>query len=71
MKTLGTLKRFATQLWKDERGAEGLEKLLIIAALVLPLLAVLIFFGDDIKEWLVDKWSTVQDDATVLEGNPF
>jgi len=36
----------------DERGAEGLEKLLIIAAIVLPLLAMLIFMRDWITEWV-------------------
>jgi hypothetical protein len=38
-------------LHKDERGAEGLEKLLIIAAIVLPLLGILIYFSKDIMTW--------------------
>ena len=33
------------RLYRDEQGAEGLEKLLILALVVLPLLAVLIFFA--------------------------
>ncbi len=57
---LATLKRAYT----DERGAEGLEKILIIAAVVLPLLAVLIFFRDEIAEYLSDEASDVMDDAS-------
>ena len=35
-----------------ERGAEGLEKLLIIAAIVLPLLGLLLYFKDFITSWV-------------------
>jgi hypothetical protein len=41
-------------LHRDERGAEGLEKLLIIAAIVLPLLGILIYFANDIMAWVKD-----------------
>jgi len=33
-----------------------LEKLLILAAIVLPLLGVLIWFRNDIKEWVSGLW---------------
>ena len=49
---LGTLKK----LHSDERGAEGLEKLLIVAAIVLPLLGALIIFRDAVRDWVVRKW---------------
>ena len=48
---------------EDERGAEGLEKLLIIAAIVLPLLALLIVFRGQITEWVTGKWTEVEGDA--------
>jgi len=66
MNTLRNMKNAAVRLWKDEQGAESMEKLLIAAALVLPLLAVLIFFGGEIKAWLSDSWEDVQDDAEGL-----
>lgn len=50
-------------LWSDEQGAEGLEKLLIIAAIVLPLLGLLIFFRGEIMEWVRGNWDTAKDDA--------
>lgn len=53
--------------WQNEQGAEGLEKLLILALIVLPLLAVLIFFAEDIKEWMTGKWDDVKDEADTLE----
>lgn len=44
--------RLMHRLHRDERGAEGLEKLLIVAAVVLPLLGLLIYFRDYITEWV-------------------
>ena len=55
------------RLWNDDQGAEGLEKLLILALIVLPLLAVLIFFAGDIKAWMTGKWEDVKDEADTLE----
>lgn len=61
-----------TRLVRDERGAEGLEKLLIIAAVVLPLLLVLLFFKDWIVEWLSDSADQVRSDADVSnQQDPF
>lgn len=48
------------RLHRDDRGAEGLEKLLIIAAIVLPLLGVLIAFRQAIGTWATDMWNTVK-----------
>ncbi len=55
------------RLHRDERGSEGLEKLLIIAAIVLPLLGLLIIFRNEIRTWVVDIYKTVQGDA---QANP-
>ena len=57
-----------TRLWRDEQGAEGLEKLLILALLILPLLAVLIIFGKDIRDWVGSKWDDVKDESDDLEN---
>ena len=54
---------FIKRLARDERGAEGLEKLLIIGAIVLPLLGLLLVFREKITEWLQGAWTDVQDDA--------
>jgi Flp pilus assembly pilin Flp len=43
------IKSLVKRLHRDERGAEGLEKLLIIAAIIIPLLGVL---------WYAKKWVT-------------
>lgn len=56
---LNNIKDGALDLWQDERGAEGLEKLLIIAAVALPLLAVLLFFSGSIKRWVQERWEDV------------
>lgn len=58
------LLKYLGRLHRDERGAEGLEKLLIIAAVVLPLLGLLIYFRNVIGEWLNDEAGTVIDEGT-------
>lgn len=58
-------KRFTKQLkkfWADEQGAEGMEKLLIVGVIILPLLGILIWFKDDITEWVQGIWGEVQED---------
>lgn len=56
----------------DEQGAEGAEKVLIIAALVLPLLAVLLFFKEKIGEWLKTQWESIQSNTQAdTNTNPF
>jgi len=55
----------------DERGAVGLEKLLIIAAIVLPLLGLLIIFRNEIKDWVVDIWKKARGDAEQNQGDYF
>jgi hypothetical protein len=61
-----TLKRARSalgNLYRCERGAEGLEKLLIIGAIVIPLLGLLIFFRDELKQWTTGIWDEVKSDA--------
>ena len=60
-----TLKR----LHNDDRGAEGLEKLLLIAAIVIPLLGVLILYRDAITTWVKDLFEDMKSNAdTPLDG---
>jgi len=59
----------AGRLHRDEGGAEGLEKLLIIAALVLPLLGLLIWFRDDIEQWVRGLWDKQKDKGEDFEYN--
>ncbi len=63
----GHLKR----LHGDERGAEGLEKLLIFAAIILPLLGLLIFFRKEVKEWVNDIWEKAKGEADEDESDYF
>ena len=60
LKTICSLLR---QVHRSEQGAEGLEKLLIIGAIVLPLLGFLILFRNELTDFLVGNWSTVRDDS--------
>ncbi len=51
----------AMRLYRCEQGAEGLEKLLIIGAVVLPLLALLMVFRTQIAEFVSGGWEDVQE----------
>ena len=66
-KMLNQLRR----LHKSEQGAEGLEKLLIIGAIVLPLLGILIYFKAEIGEWVNGIWGDVKADNTDYTDLPF
>ncbi len=55
--------KIAKRLHSDQRGAEGLEKLLIIAAIVLPLLGLLIAFRQYIGEWATDMLNQIRGEA--------
>jgi len=48
---------------RDERGMEGLEKLLIVAAITLPLLGLLIIFRNELWNWVQGLWSTTLADG--------
>ncbi len=50
-------------LHRDERGADMLEYILIVAAVALPLLAVVIWFWKDIRDWAVEKWEDIKSDT--------
>ena len=54
----------------DDRGAEGLEKILLIGALILPLLGILIYFRAEITEWMRGIWGEVQRDNDTYEYTP-
>lgn len=53
----------AKKLYRDEQGSQGLELLLIIAAIVLPLLGLLIVFRQKIGQWASDTWNSITADA--------
>ena len=64
MQTRSTVSSFLSRLHNDEQGAEGLEKILIIAAIVLPVLGLLIIFRGKINDWMNEQWGQVKEDAT-------
>jgi len=67
------MKRYWTmlkRLHRDDRGAEGLEKLLIIAAIVLPLLGLLIVFRQRIGQWATDMWQQIKGEADQSVPSP-
>ncbi len=53
----------AKRLHSDQRGAVGLETLLIIAAIVLPLLGALLYFKDEIISWASSSFDAIRGEA--------
>jgi Flp pilus assembly pilin Flp len=62
--------RAVQALHQDEQGAQGLELLLIIAAIVLPLLGLLIVFRQNIGEWVSSLWNQIKGDAQTPVPTP-
>jgi len=58
-------------LYNDEQGASMVEKILIIAAIVLPLLGLLIYFRDYITEWVGGDVQDVRTDSDNYDPNQF
>ena len=58
--TWNNFKRRLGALHRDEQGADLVEYILVIAAIALPLLGVLIWFWNDIKEWATDAYDDTQ-----------
>lgn len=59
-----SLRSTLSHIHDDEQGAEGVEKVLIIAAIVLPLLAVMLFFKDKIVDWLKSQWESISGNSS-------
>ena len=57
------------RLERDETGAQGLEILLIVAAIVLPLLGLLIIFRNEVRDWVMDIWGKIRREADKNESD--
>jgi len=62
------LRRF----FADEQGDEGVNKILIIALIAVPLIIVLIIFGREIVTWFEEAWTSIsdEDDIGTNKGTP-
>ena len=54
------VKRRLSALYRDEQGADMVEYILIVAAIALPLLAVIIWFWKDISRWTVEVYDSIK-----------
>jgi Flp pilus assembly pilin Flp len=54
------------RIYSEERGATMIEYVLIIAAIALPVLAIVLLYRNDLMEWLKGNWDTAKNvpDAT-------
>lgn len=63
-------RKTVTDFLADDRGGERdtLTTLLLLALIVLPLVSLVIFFGDEIKAKVEEIWSTVFGSGIDLSG---
>jgi Flp pilus assembly pilin Flp len=54
------IKKTLSALHKDEKGADMVEYILIVAAVGLPLLAVIIWFWGEIRDQVTDWWDSIK-----------
>ncbi|MBI4860883.1 MAG: hypothetical protein HY815_11585 [Candidatus Riflebacteria bacterium] len=60
------LKSRLSALHRDEAGLTVVEIVLLIALIVLPIVLILVFFGQDIKKFISDMWGSTQKEAKTL-----
>lgn len=65
---LGKMKKALLAFHRDENGADMIEYILIVAAVALPLVAIMIWFKDDISQWAAEKWQDAKDGQGVDPG---
>ena len=56
-------------LHRDEQGADMVEYILIVAAIALPVLAVVIWFWKDISTWAYKLWNSAKDQEGASPGD--
>lgn len=61
-------KTMMMDLYRDEDGADMVEYILVVAAVALPLIAVIIWFWKDISAWAGRAWQTIKGSNTVSSG---
>lgn len=61
--TMKMLARRLKALHRDERGADMVEYILIVAAIGLPLLGFIIYFWKDVKQWALTLYRRIQGEA--------
>ena len=54
------ISRKVKALHTDEQGADMVEYVLIVAAVALPLLAVIIWFWQDISKWVGEVYADIK-----------
>jgi len=57
---LNCISRKVKAMYSDEQGADMVEYVLIVAAVALPLLAVIIWFWKDIGMWINDAYGRIR-----------
>jgi Flp pilus assembly pilin Flp len=59
---MSKLKTMMGRMHRDEKGADLVEYVLIIAAVALPVLGIVIWFKDEIGEWIGESYDQVRED---------
>ena len=67
---LKAIKKTFGALHRDEQGADMVEYILIVAAIALPLLGVIIWFYDDIKQWVFEQTEEIKTDVEDASSTP-
>lgn len=57
---ISRIKKTLLALHRDEKGADMVEYILVVAAIALPLLAVIIWFWKDITSWAKGLWENAK-----------
>ncbi len=51
------------RVYRDEQGANMIEYILIVAAVALPILAIVLLYRNELMEWVKSGWDKVTGTA--------
>ena len=57
------VRRYPARLHRNERGDEGISKVLILALIVIPLVLVLVEFGSELVVWFQEAWERIRGEG--------
>ena len=57
------LRRYTLRFHRNQRGDEGISKVLILSLVAVPLVLVLVEFGAELVVWFQDAWERIRGEG--------
>jgi hypothetical protein len=64
---IGFAQSLLRRIWRDTRG-DAVQSVIISGLILIPLIMVLIFFGEQIAIWLKSAWAELVSDQKIMKS---